>query len=206
MKRKIILILTLALIVFLPACQALTASSTSQASSSSASSQSYQWTELAVGTLMLDDSSYPVDAGEATSLLPLWKAARSLNKSDTAATVEIAGLLKQIQSTLSSDQVKAIQTMDMSSQKLPESIQALGIQVGGQIPPSGANPPAGTPSAAAAGGGPGGIPGGDFSGMPGGGPPGAQTTQYATTKTNTTLGVSSDLLEAVITFLNAKVQ
>ena len=126
----------------------------------------------------------------------------SENKSQTCATEEVAGLLKQIQGTLTSEQLKAIQAMDMSPQNLPASVQQLGIQTGFAGQPSART---GTASASTGmGGGPGGPPG-DFGGMPGGGgPPSDQTTQVVSGGESTSLGVSSDLLEAVINYLKAK--
>ena len=41
--------------------------------------------QLVLGTLMLEDTELSVDSNQAAQLLPLWKAARSLGSSDTAA-------------------------------------------------------------------------------------------------------------------------
>lgn len=148
---------------------------------------------------MLDKTDYAIDAAQAAELLPLWKGARSLNKSETTAAAEVSGLFKQIQSTFTSEQLKAIQTMDMSPQNLPAAVQQLGIQTGS----SGQTSKTTTTTGA---GGPGGPPG-DFGGLPGaGGPPSAQTTQVASSSASTPLGVSTDLLEEVIQFLKTKVQ
>lgn len=201
MKKTIILIVTLFFSLLLPACQAITASLASQAAGTGAVSNapSSQWTQLAVGTLMLDKTDYAIDAAQAAELLLLWKGARSLNKSETTAAAEVSGLFKQIQSTFTSEQLKAIQTMDMSPQNLPAAVQQLGLQTGSSGQTSKTTTTTGT-------GDPGGPPG-DFGGLPGaGGPPSAQTTQVASGGAKTTLDVNSDLLEAVITYLKAKVQ
>ena len=202
MKRTAILICLLCLGLLLAACQAVQGSSTSPAAGALAATSSSQWMQLALGTLMLDENNLPVDAAQAAELLPLWKAARSLNQSETTAAAEVSGLLKQIQGTLTSDQLKAIQTMDLSPQNLPASIQQLGLQTGFTGQPGGnmGTPPASSANA----GGPGGPPG-DFGGLPGGGgPPSAQTTQVVSGAKSTSLGVSTDLLEEVIKYLQAK--
>jgi hypothetical protein len=206
MKKTAILICSLWLSLWLAACQAVQGISTSPAIGTGglAATSSSQWMQLALGTLMLDEKDLPVDAAQAVELLPLWKAARSLNSSDTTAAAEVSGLLKQIQGSLTSEQLKAIQTMDLSPQNLPASIQQLGIQTGftGQLA-NGGTPPSSTGN----GGGSGGPPG-DFGGMPGGpgggGPPSAQTTQVASGAESTSLGVSTALLEEVIKYLQAK--
>jgi hypothetical protein len=204
MKKTAISICLSGLCLWLAACQAVQGISTSPATGASALTvtSSSQWMQLALGTLMLDEKNLPVDAAQAADLLPLWKAARSLNSSDTAATAEVSGLLKQIQGSLTADQLKAIQSMDFSPQNLPASIQQLGLETGFTDRPIG-TPPASSGNA----GGPGGPPG-DFGGMPGGpgggGPPSAQTTQVSSGSENTSLGVSTDLLEEVIKYLQAR--
>jgi hypothetical protein len=209
MKKTAFLISTLLIFLFLAACQATKGSSTTQAAGGGvlSNAQSSQWTQLAVGTLMLDQTNYPVDAAQAAELLPLWKGARSLNNSETSAAAEVAGLLKQIQTTLTSDQFKAIQALDLSPQNLPAAVQQLGIQTGSLGQTSKTTSASGTGGMS---GGPGGAPPGDFGSMPGGpgggGPSSAQTTQVASGGESTSLGVSSDLLEEVIKYLKAKLQ
>jgi hypothetical protein len=205
MKKTAILICLCLLCssLFLPACQAVQGSSTLSATGAGvlSNSSSSQWMQLALGTLMLDENNLPIDAAQAAELLPLWKAARSLNSSDTSAAAEVSGLLKQIQGTLTSAQLKAIQTLDLSPQNLPASVQQLNLQTGftGQPGNTGS---AVAPSGDA--GGPGGPPS-DFGGLPGGGgPPSAQAIQVTGGAVSTSLGVSTDILEAVIKYLQAK--
>jgi predicted small secreted protein len=204
MKKNAILISLVCLSLLLAACRAVQGSSTSAVAGTSALSDTSgsKWMQLALGTLMLDEKNLPVDAKQAAELLPLWKAARSLNRGETTAAAEISGLMKQIQGTLTSDQLKAIQTMDLSPQNLPASIQQLSLQTGfiGQPPGNMGTPSASSSMAAGAGG-----PPGDFSGIPGeGGPPPGQTSQVASGGESTSLGVSTDLLDEVIKYLQAK--
>ena len=87
--------------------------------------------KLALGTLNLDGSSNEVSAEEAVALLPLWKAVRSLGSSDTVATEEMNALYDQIQETMSSDQVVAIDEMQLTRESMTEISQKLGIELFG---------------------------------------------------------------------------
>ena len=55
--------------------------------------------QLAVGTLMLEETPQAVTAEQARELLPLWQMLRTLQQSDTAAQAEIEAVLNQIQET-----------------------------------------------------------------------------------------------------------
>jgi len=46
-------------------------------------------TQLALGTLSLEDTAQAVTAEQAAELLPLWKAVHSLNASDNVTTLEM---------------------------------------------------------------------------------------------------------------------
>ncbi|MBE9473899.1 MAG: hypothetical protein IMY85_03345, partial [Chloroflexi bacterium] len=63
--------------------------------------------QLGFGTLLLEDSEYAVDPLQAAELLPLWKAARSLNQSETVAEAELEAVFNQIQDTMTSEQISA---------------------------------------------------------------------------------------------------
>jgi len=84
--------------------------------------------KLAVGTLQLENTDLAVTADEAGQLLPLWKAVKSLSASDTAAQEEIQALYQQIQDSMTAEQVKHIQDMQMTNSDLQSLREKLGIQ------------------------------------------------------------------------------
>ena len=84
-----------------------------------------------MGTFNLDGSSNEVSADEAVALLLLWKAVRSLGSSDTIATEEMNALYDQIQETMTSDQVAAIDETQLTRESMTEISQKLGIELFG---------------------------------------------------------------------------
>ena len=115
-------------------------------------------TQLVVGTLKLEEGEWAVSAEQAEQLIPLWKAVRSLSSSDTAAEAEFAGLLKQIQETMTTDQLEAIAAMQLTQEAIFSTIQQLGIQPGGAAAADGVS--GGRPSGGGSAGGFGGEGGG----------------------------------------------
>jgi len=225
MKRTLLLSVVLCLSLVLTGCGAGSANTASVAVGVEAGQGAVRTAndgqislalQLALGTLQLDETQYPVNAEQAVSLLPLWKAARSLGKNDTAATQEVNALVKQIQSTMTSEQLQAISSMELTTQDFPALAQELGLEIGsveqpassgstaqtagqsGQAPPGGDLPVDG-----------GGPPDGSMP-VDGGGPSGAgsqtsQTGQVLSSGSGAFLGVSQTLLDTVIEFLEAKV-
>jgi len=158
----------------------------------------------------------------------LWKAARSLSESDTAATAEIEALFKQIRGTLTAEQQQVIDSGEFSPQDFASLGEKYGFTMGfgpggggqmdettratvealrasGQMPQRGQGGGPGGPP------GEGGIiveggPGGGF--MPGGGDPSAMQTAVAENggSRGARLGLNSELLQAIITFLEGKIQ
>jgi hypothetical protein len=129
--------------------------------------------QLAIGTVRLDDTDLAVDADQAAELIPLWQAFQSLSSSDTAAEAELRAVLKQIQSTMTSEQIAAIADMQLTADKVTELVEEgiLSFGRGGFRGISGEGEdrggiPGGVPGQGPGGGGPGGgLPGG----RPGGG-------------------------------------
>lgn len=114
---------------------------------------------LALGTMQLNESGWPVDESQAAELLVLWQALVALDASATTAGAETSALVAQIESTLRPEQQRAIAGMDLA---LDELGTTLGRGAGGQTE--------GEPPGAALRGGGGALPGGG--GRPGGGGPG----------------------------------
>jgi hypothetical protein len=87
--------------------------------------------QLALGTLKLEETDTAVTPEQAADLLPLWKAANSLTGADNITNEEMNGLFKQIQETMTANQMKAIQSMDLSGQSMTDLAKKYGIQMPG---------------------------------------------------------------------------
>jgi hypothetical protein len=116
-------------------------------------------TRLAVGTLKLEGTGNAVNADEAGELLTLWEAYQSLSSSDTTSQVELEALVKQIEGTMTSEQVSAIDDMELTDQSVSEAVQTLAGSIDISIPASTPDTSA-MSQAAPQGGSPGGMPGG----------------------------------------------
>ena len=145
MKRGKIMLTTLILAVILAAGCSSNAASTPEAQDAAAGDALPAETQLALGTLMLEDTDQAIAAGQASQLLPVWQALRSVLASQNPAQAEIDALLKQVEKTLAPEQVTAIRDMQLTQSSLLEWARDNGLQFGG---------PPGTE---------GGVPGGPFS-------------------------------------------
>ena len=171
MKNKIVLPILLVFLLLLAACGSATTNNNfsgqgngnNQANGQgNGTAQTMPLTEkLALGTLKLEGTSNAVTAKQAADLLPLWQVYSSLITSDTAAQEEKDALATQIQETMTSDQVKAIDALNMTQRDVFTSMQQLGINVA-RVSANGTPQPSG-------GGFPGGGGGGQFFGGGGGG-------------------------------------
>jgi hypothetical protein len=74
--------------------------------------------QLAVGTLQLEETDLAVDESLAANLLPLWQALQSLSNSETAAQIEINAVINQIQDTMTAEQITAIADMRLTAESL----------------------------------------------------------------------------------------
>jgi hypothetical protein len=121
--------------------------------------------QLALGSLKLEETDLAIDEVQAAELVPLWQAYQSLNSSDKAAEAEVGAVLKQIQGAMTPEQIVAIAAMALTAEDLNTSIQDLAGQFGGR----GLFVSRGEGDESGEGGFGGGFPGGGF---PGGGFPG----------------------------------
>jgi hypothetical protein len=226
MKKPVFIIVSLLLVFSLAACSS-SAQSASASQNGSGGAQGSAPRELplalklALGTFKLDGTNYAVDSQEAQQLLPLWKAALALSQSDTTAAEEMTALVNQIQNTMTPDQIKAIDAMGLTFQDMRTIAQEQGINLGGSGGGFGnLSPEARSTLEASRGSGQspqggfgGGFPGGGF---PGGGPGGGGNFNRQALGTasaangggasGVSLGVSPALLNALISFLEAKVK
>ncbi|MBE9524310.1 MAG: hypothetical protein IMY76_04370 [Chloroflexi bacterium] len=162
--------------------------------------------QLLLGTVKLEETKYPIGAEQATDLLPLWKVARSLDQSDTAAAEEMDAIVNQIAETMTSDQLEAIVTMQLSQDDLTNLAESLGIEIGsggkfGDMTPEeieaaraalgdGQQPPGG------------GVPGAG----PAGGPPVGNTSSGNQVRGGATSRINPMFFDAIIELLEVKVQ
>ena len=84
--------------------------------------------KLAVGILKLEGTPQAVTAEEAKTLLPLWKALKSLETNNNTAADEITALYQQIQDSLTADQVQAIEKMTWTQTDLQALMKQYGVQ------------------------------------------------------------------------------
>jgi len=173
MKNKIVLPLLLIPILLLSACgSAATQTSTRPGSNNAQGNTSQQELplseKLAIGTLKLEGTANAVTTKQAADLLPLWQGYNSLLASDTAAQEGKDALAQQIQEAMTSDQIKAIDNLNLTQRDIFASMQELGITTSSQVNANGTAQPSGEGFPGGGGFG-GGVPGG---GVPGGGPGG----------------------------------
>ena len=86
--------------------------------------------KLAVGILKLEGTNQAVTAKEANDMLPLWQAYKTLSTDSNTTPEEVTALEKQIEDTLTPEQVKAIQDFTLTSADIQALAQQEGIQFG----------------------------------------------------------------------------
>ena len=77
--------------------------------------------QLAIGTLQLENTANAVGETEAAELLPLWQAVQALSNSDTTAEAEMTAVINQIQDTMTPEQVSVIAALQLTQ----DSLQAM---------------------------------------------------------------------------------
>ncbi len=153
MKKTIILLTSLILIVTFTACSREDAEFTSEISNASEINEVESGGEISnisenpvtlstdyenavplemqiiLGTIKLDETEYSISADQAVELLPLWKAARSLIQSDTAAAEETEAIFNQISKIMTSEQLESIVAMQLSQNDVVGIAESLGIEM-----------------------------------------------------------------------------
>jgi hypothetical protein len=229
MKKALFIISIVCLLAGLAACSSSPAATSTSQASTSALSTSYTNAlsvnmQLLVGTFSLDGTTNAVDAATAKTLLPLWKAAKTLSSSDATAAEELSAVSRQIEEAMTPARIQAIAALNLTQQNVAALSMKMGLSAGGptrQSTSQAGGAAQGMPAdAAGMGGGGGGVPpagGGmpaDGGGMPGGGQGGATRTgstssssttsnsQASTTKTGNS---ATALYDAVIALLQSKI-
>lgn len=168
-KRLIVIFLTLAVLAgILAAC--------SQTSSTASSTSLSEAENLMVGIIKMDGTAQSISSEQANTLLPLWQAYQSLASSSTSSQTEKDALVKQINSTLTSEQLKAINALKLTTSDMQSLFSNSGFNPAYETTQTVATPSAALQSAASGSssgsvpaGGPGGAP-------PSGGGPGGDIT------------------------------
>jgi hypothetical protein len=134
MKKNILIVAVLLVVGSLVACSSLSFSSSSSSSRQKASASAVtDPTKLTVeaktgiGILKLEGTGNAVDAAQAKELLPLFLALKNLSTNNNTAVAEISALNKQTQTTLTSDQLTAIQNMTFTSADIRTLMETNGL-------------------------------------------------------------------------------
>ena len=198
--KKIALAILILLTLTLAACNTTSSGTTSVTPKSSAAALPIQ-TELILGTFKLEGTAQAISAEQAAKLLPLWHVYQDLSVSDTAAQAEINALIDQIKATMTSEQLAAIDDMNLTQQDILAVMIEKNIAEASQQQPTTSQSSSSAPQ-----GGPGGpMPGGDMFG-------GEQPQTASSTQTSATQSVQSQdsttiptaLLDALIQLLQSK--
>jgi hypothetical protein len=89
--------------------------------------------QLMLGTIQLEETENAVTPGQAAALLPLWQALRG----GVTVQAEVAAVLKQIEGTMTSEQLEAIAAMQLTQEDLRAWMQEQGVGMGGGFPRAG---------------------------------------------------------------------
>jgi hypothetical protein len=202
-KKALFISIILALAASLAACSSVSVAgvsasllSSSQSRLNSSSSQAVE-SKLAIGTLKLEGTDLAITATQANTLLPLWKAVRSLSNDSNTTATEMAALYAQIEESMTAEQLKAIQDVtwtqaDVSS--LQKSYAAQTVQNSQKTTTTTSS----TSSSMQADGGP--MPGGDMLGgdpMMGGIGVSSQSTSSTTQSSKTKVQSSTSSADAL---------
>lgn len=83
--------------------------------------------QLLIGTFQLESTDLAVTPEQAANLIPLWQVLQSLSESDSAAQEETDALIKQIQETMTPEQIQSIKEMQLTPADMFTALQEQGI-------------------------------------------------------------------------------
>jgi hypothetical protein len=84
-------------------------------------------TQLVLGTIRLEETENAVTPEQAAALLPLWQALRG----GVTAQAEVNAVLKQVEGTMTEEQLAAIAAMQLTREGLQAWMEEQGLGVGG---------------------------------------------------------------------------
>jgi len=79
--------------------------------------------QLALGTLKLEESAQAVSDAQAADLYPLWSAYQALGESDITAGAELTALLGQIQDNMTAAQLEAIAALALTDDDVTSMLE-----------------------------------------------------------------------------------
>jgi len=85
--------------------------------------------QLALGTLRLEGTANAISASQATKLLPLWQALKTLAASSTSATEEVTAVQNQISAAMTPAQISAIAGLKLTNAMLQAYYVEIGVSV-----------------------------------------------------------------------------
>jgi hypothetical protein len=91
-------------------------------------------TQLAFGTLQLQESEYPLSAEEAQTLLPLWQALLALESNPDTADEEINAIQDQIIKSMQPEQLQTIASMQITNADLTIFYTDHGLVISTPVP------------------------------------------------------------------------
>ena len=140
MKNKLYLLVALPLMVVLGACAGIQipglAAKPAQAAQNNPAGANVDPAtmpleqKLAIGTLKMEGTPQAVTAKEATDLLPLWQAVKSLSASTNTAPSEITAVYKQIEGVMTPEQTQVIQKINWTQPDLQALMTKYGVTFG----------------------------------------------------------------------------
>ena len=89
--------------------------------------------QLALGTIQLEETENAMTPDQATALLPLWQALQG----GVTAEAEVNAVLKQIEGTMTQDQLQAIAALQLTQEDLRAWMEEQGLGMGGGFPGAG---------------------------------------------------------------------
>jgi hypothetical protein len=117
------LLLLSVLVMLLSGCASLTGQAGNTAQASGLSSDLTLSTKTGLGILELEGQTLAIDADQAKTLLPLWLALQNLSSDSNTTPDEITSLNDQIEETLTTEQLAAIDGMSWNEEDLSSLVQ-----------------------------------------------------------------------------------
>ena len=196
MKKFSLFTTLLVAALVLTACGSSTNAS-STTGSASASGVMTPALQLAVGTLKLEGTDQAIDSQTAAKLLPLWQLLNGLSASSATAQEEVSTVVDQIKATMTTEQVKAIEDMQLTQKDVAMQGGGSGNSAVFTTTSSGANQQITDPGLMGGGAPPdGGVPGG-----------GQTIGSHANTSAQSSqVSSSTTLIQQVINLLESKVK
>ena len=100
MKRKIYYLIVISILAFILAGCVNSADETIPDSGETTSQEMPVSLQLMMGTVLLEETDYPVDADQAAELLPYWQVLQSLTGSERAAQAEVDAVFSSIEEAM----------------------------------------------------------------------------------------------------------